>query len=61
MVTDAQKRAKAKYDKANMRQMSIKFYAPDADVVEWMDENGYKAAWVKDLIRAEYKRQKATE
>lgn len=57
MVTEAQKRAKAKYDKENMRQMSIKFYAPDADVVEWMDENGYKAAWIKDLIRAEYRRQ----
>lgn len=58
MVSEAQRRATAKYEAGNMRQVLVKFYRPDFDLVEWMDENGYKGAWVKGLIRREFESRK---
>lgn len=57
MVSEAQKRAKAKYDAANVRRVVVKFYPSESDMLEWMDENGYKSAWIKGLIRREFEKE----
>ena len=51
MVSDAQKRANAKYlEKAVQKQ--VRFYPPDLDLVEWCNRCGEPfATYVKRLIR----------
>ena len=56
MLTDAQKRAQAKYNKANVRQMAVRFYPSERDLWEWLENKGNKAGYIKELIRADMKR-----
>lgn len=56
MVSEAQKRATAKYERANVKRLIVKFYPSDADMLRWMDDHGYKGAWIKELIRKEFER-----
>lgn len=53
MLTDAQKRAQAKYNKANVRQMAVRFYPSERDLWEWLENKGNKAGYIKELIRAD--------
>lgn len=56
MVTDAQKKATNAYRAANVKNVTVKFFPADREVYDWMRENGYSGAWVRELIRREYER-----
>lgn len=50
-VSDAQKRASAKYQKKSTKNVSIRFMPSDADLLEWLDAQPNKAGYIKRLIR----------
>lgn len=52
MTTEAQKRAKLKYDEANTVQLNRK---TDADILARLDAVANKQGYIKDLIRADLK------
>lgn len=56
MLTEAQKRAQAKYNKANVRQTAVRFYPSERDMWEWLETRGNKAGYIKSLIRADMER-----
>ena len=49
-LTDAQKRAKAKYN-SKVTKVSIEFYPEDAELLNKVKEQPNKQAYLKDLIR----------
>ena len=52
MPSEAQKRAAAKYDAANTRQITLKLnLATDADIIRRLEESGNKQGYIKELIR----------
>lgn len=52
MVTDAQKRAAAKYDKSHTKGVYIKLNkTTDADILERLQEVGNVQGYIKELIR----------
>lgn len=52
MTTAAQKRANAKYDKANTKQIVIKLnIRTDKDILERLQSVGNKQGYIKELIR----------
>lgn len=53
MLTEAQKRAQAKYNKNNVRQTAIRFYPSERDMWEWLEKQPNKAGYIKQLIRAD--------
>lgn len=56
-VSDAQKKAQAKYDAANMRHYSIKLHkVNDADIIERLDAVENKQDYIKILIRKDIAR-----
>lgn len=58
MLTEAQKRAQAKYNKANVRQTAVRFYPSERDMWEWLETKDNKAGYIKDLIRTDMEREK---
>ena len=51
-ITEAQKRAQAKYDSANTRKITLKFnLQTDADVLERLDQVDNRQGYIKQLIR----------
>lgn len=56
MTTEAQKRAQAKYDAANTKQIKLKLnLKEDADILAKLDSVSNKQGYIKDLIRADIK------
>lgn len=56
MATEAQKRAKLKYDEANTVQLKLKLNRKtDADILARLDAVANKQGYIKDLIRADLK------
>lgn len=54
MLTESQKKAQAKYDKANTRQIHLKLNRrTDADVIQALDSAESKQGYIKRLIRAD--------
>jgi hypothetical protein len=52
MITEAQKRASAKYDKKNTKQMVLKLNLnTDADILAHLETRQNKQGYIKDLIR----------
>ena len=52
MQTEAQKRAKSKYNKANTKQVILRLnLKTDADVLERLEEVESKQGYIKKLIR----------
>jgi len=52
MATEAQKRASAKYDKANTKSVLLKFNTTnDADILTMLDEVENRQGYIKELIR----------
>ena len=52
MATESQRRAQAKYDKANTKQVAIKLnITTDADILEWLAKQPNKQGYIKQLIR----------
>ena len=57
MLTESQKKAQAKYDKANTRQIHLKLNRrTDADVIQALDSAESKQGYIKGLIRADISR-----
>lgn len=56
MPSDAQKRASAKYDAENTRQIKFKLnLKTDADILEKLDSVENKQSYIKALIRKDIK------
>ena len=56
-VTDAQKRANAKYEREKTRSIKIKLTkSTDADILAKLDSVGNKQGYIKKLIRDDLKR-----
>lgn len=56
MVSDAQKRAQDKYDKAMTKQIKLKLnIRTDSDVIARLDEVDNKQGYIKELIRKDIK------
>lgn len=53
MVSEAQKRASAKYDKQNMVQRVVRFSLRELELLEHLDAQPNKAGYIKALIRAD--------
>lgn len=58
MTTEAQKRAKEKYDKNNTKPIMIKLNKKtDADILEQLEKIGNRQGYIKQLIREDIKRK----
>ena len=54
MATQAQRRAVARYNKANVKQVPLKLNVKtDADIIEWLAEQPSRQGYIKALIRAD--------
>lgn len=51
MISEASKRAKAKYAKEKTKRVVVAFYPPDAKILAWVNQQPNKAGYIKDLIR----------
>lgn len=51
MLTDAQKRAKSKYERLHVKQVKLVMYPTEADLLEWLNQQPNKQGYIKDLIR----------
>ena len=50
-MTEAQKKASAKYDKANTRVFTIKLnYKTDADLIAWLESCQNIQGYIKDVL-----------
>lgn len=57
MVSEAQKRASAKYDKSNAYHVGLKFNRKtDKDVVEKLENCKNKCAYIRKLVKADIRR-----
>ena len=55
-LTEAQKRAKQKYyDKMKIKKVSIELYPTDEDIIQKLQEQPSKQAYIKELIRKDLK------
>ena len=50
MLTDAQKRAKAKYNE-KVTKITIEFYPQDAELLQKVNEQPNKQGYIKELIK----------
>ena len=58
MATEAQRRATAKYDKANTRFVGMKLnLTTDADILDWLAEQDNIQGYLKSVIRADIARK----
>lgn len=55
-LSDARKRANAKYAKEKVRQVGLKFYPAESDIYEWVKAQDNVQGYVKALIRADMER-----
>ena len=53
-LTDAQKRAKAKYNE-KVTKITIEFYPQDAELLQRVNEQPNKQGYIKDLIKKDIK------
>lgn len=57
-LTDAQRRAQARYVKESVKQTSLRFYPAEIDLWEWLDSKENKQGYLKSLIRADMERER---
>lgn len=56
MPSDAKRRANAKYEKNNVKRLSLAFYPTDRDLLEWIAAQPNKQGYIKGLIRSDMER-----
>lgn len=61
MTTEAQKRARDKYDKANMVQRVVRFSPRERDLLEHLDAQENRAGYIKELIRKDMEARSSEE
>lgn len=59
-ISEAQKRASAKYVKEKVRQIAVRFYPAEAELWEHLQTQQNKAGYIKSLIRDDLENQKKT-
>lgn len=57
-VSEAQKRATARYIKRNVKRVQVAFYPAERDILEWLGAQPNKAGYIKRLIREDMERGK---
>lgn len=57
MVSDAQKRAHAKYQQAKVKKKLVRFFPKDKDLLEWLEQQPSQNAYILDLIRRDMEQQ----
>lgn len=55
MVSEAEKRAKAKYRK-KVKQAIVSFYPKDEELYEWLERQPNKSGYIRELIRRDMER-----
>ena len=55
-VTEAQKRASAKYQREKVKRISTSFYPDDSDIWDHLNNQTNKQGYIKQLIRADMER-----
>ena len=60
MISEAQKRATAKYHKEKMKQSIVTFSPKEKDILDYLDSQDNKAGFIKELIRQSMEREKGT-
>ena len=50
-LTDAQKRAKAKYTNEKVKRITVAFYPSESDIWDKLQTQENKQGYIKDLIR----------
>lgn len=55
-VSEAKRRANAKYDKANVKQIGLRFAPPEHDLYEWAKSRDNVNGYIKGLIRSDMER-----
>lgn len=59
MVTEAQKRAIAKYQREKMKQVSVKFSPNETEIYEWVkSQEGSSSGYLKRLAEEDMKKKK---
>lgn len=56
-VSEAQKRASAKYQRESTKTVSLRFYPSDMELFDFLDKHTNKQGFVKELIRREMERE----
>ena len=51
MISEAQKRAHAKYQQEKVKKKLVRFFPKDQDLLEWLEQQPSQNAYVLDLIR----------
>lgn len=55
-LTEAQKRAKRKYQHDKVKTITVSFYPSESDIWEHIQEQPVKAAYLKALVRSDMER-----
>lgn len=58
MTTDAQARATARYQRENVKQVMVKLYPRDHDLIEWLAAQESRNAYICGLIREDMERRR---
>lgn len=53
MISDAKRRANAKYKKDKVTRQQIELYATDQDIIDHLAKQDKKQTYIKQLIRAD--------
>lgn len=54
-LTDAQRRAKAKYKSNNVKKILVEFYPSEMELYDKVQEQPNKQGYIKELIRKDLK------
>ena len=60
MVSEAQKKALAKYLKKNVKQVALRFFPKDMDLYEYVQTKENMTSYILDLIRKDMESQSPT-
>ena len=60
MVSEAQKRAAAKYQRESTKRKALTFYKSEVDILEWLESQENQAGYIKRLIREDMERHAAS-
>ena len=56
--SEAQRRAKAKYQKEKVRQVVVRFYPSDQEILDYLEQQGNMGGYIKELIKRDMEAHK---
>lgn len=60
-VSEAQKRANAKYQKNNVKQIAVSFYPDDMELFAWAKSQPRISDYIRNLIREDMERRRSEQ